>query len=160
VLVRFNDLCNHSIRISDEFIAITEPDNYTAVLKQVKYSDTMVIHLNTNINFNSREIQAHFISQIDFPVTMYKDYHDMYFTKYWAITTIPDNMVAATIRIAHSNYINLEIVGPIRNINLDYSHIQFNIEDYSWLYKDYSFDSRNHRTFYFLDSLRNQAITC
>jgi hypothetical protein len=91
---------------------------------------------------------------------MNKDFPEMYFAESEASTTIPDNTVVTAIRIAHSNYINLEIVGPIRNINLDYSHFQFSIGDYSWLYKDYSFDSRNHRTFYFLDFLRNQAITC
>jgi len=44
-----------------EFIAIAKPDNYIAVFEQVKYSDTKAIHLNSKIDSNLPEIQAHFI---------------------------------------------------------------------------------------------------
>jgi hypothetical protein len=61
VLVKFNDLYTHFIRILAEFIAVAKPDNYTAVFEQVKYSDTKAIHLNSKIDSNLPEIQAHFI---------------------------------------------------------------------------------------------------
>jgi hypothetical protein len=37
---------------------------------------------------------------------MNKDFPEMYFAESEASTTIPDNTVVTTIRIAHSNYIN------------------------------------------------------
>jgi len=61
VLIGLNDLYSHYIGILAECIAIAKSDNYTAVFEQVKYSDTMAILLNSNINTNLHEIQAHFI---------------------------------------------------------------------------------------------------
>ena len=60
-LVGFTDLELHSMKKPVDYMTVTRPDNFPALMRQAKYSSSFTICLNSNKNSKFTDILVHFI---------------------------------------------------------------------------------------------------
>lgn len=60
-LVGFTDLELHSMKKPVDYITVTGPDNFPALMRQANYSASFTICLNSNKNSKFTDILVHFI---------------------------------------------------------------------------------------------------